>query len=220
MEKSIYSKFLEKFVAAAKKWRTGDPSDDSNNNGALISKEHLEKVEERSGCCRRTNLSPADISLLFCVPPQVRTFVALAKSEGGIVHCGEGVDQLDLPKRNAGGYFMPATIITGISDSSRVMQEEIFGPVTCVSPFDTEDEAVSRANGVRYGLSATVWSRDVARVHRVAKQIQAGLVWTNCWMVRDLNLPFGGMKNSGVGREGGRDSFHFFTEVKSISIKH
>lgn len=146
--------------------------------------------------------------------------MALARSEGGVVHCGEGVDKLDLPGRNAGGYFMPATIITGVSDSSRVMQEEIFGPVTCVSPFDTEDEAVSRANGVRYGLGAVVWSRDVARVHRVVKRIQAGVVWTNCWLVRDLNLPFGGMKRSGVGREGGKDSYDFFTEVKSISIKH
>lgn len=130
------------------------------------------------------------------------------------------MDKLDLPERNASGYFMPATVVTDVSDSSRVMQEEIFGPVTCVSPFDAEHEAVSRANGVRYGLSATVWSRDVARVHRVARRIQAGLVWTNCWMVRDLNLPFGGMKNSGVGREGGRDSYHFFTEVKSVSIRH
>ncbi|XP_035766347.1 2-aminomuconic semialdehyde dehydrogenase [Neolamprologus brichardi] len=111
-------------------------------------------------------------------------------------------------------------IITGISDSSRVMQEEIFGPVTCISPFDTEDEAVARGNGVRYGLSATVWSKDVGKVHRVAQRLQAGLVWTNCWLVRDLNLPFGGMKNSGVGREGGKDSYHFFTEVKSITIKH
>lgn len=146
--------------------------------------------------------------------------MALAKSEGGVVHCGEGVDELGLPERNARGYFMAATVVTGISDGSRVMQEEIFGPVTCVSPFDTEDEAVSRANGVRYGLSAAVWSRDVGRVHRVARRVQAGLVWTNCWLVRDLNLPFGGMKHSGVGREGGRDSYHFFTEVKSVSIKH
>ncbi|XP_029965796.1 2-aminomuconic semialdehyde dehydrogenase isoform X3 [Salarias fasciatus] len=151
---------------------------------------------------------------------QVRSFVALAKSEGGTIHCGEGVDELDLPEENKAGYFMPATVISGVSDSSRVMQDEIFGPVTCVSPFDTEDEAVSRGNGVRYGLSATVWSRDVGRVHRVARRLQAGLVWTNCWMVRDLNLPFGGMKNSGVGREGGKDSYHFFTEVKSITIKH
>ncbi|XP_041815074.1 2-aminomuconic semialdehyde dehydrogenase isoform X2 [Chelmon rostratus] len=193
VERSIYSEFLEKFVAAAKKWKTGVPSDPSNNNGALISKEHLQKV---------------------------RSFIALAKSEGGIIHCGEGVDQLVLPERNANGYFMPATVISGLPDSSRVMQEEIFGPVTCISPFDTEDEAVSKGNGVRYGLSATVWSRDVGKVHRMAKRLQAGLVWTNCWLVRDLNLPFGGMKNSGVGREGGKDSYHFFTEVKSVTIKH
>lgn len=115
---------------------------------------------------------------------------------------------------------MPATVISGISDSSRVMQEEIFGPVVCISLFDTEDEAVSKGNGVRYGLAATVWSRDVGKVHRVAKRLQAGLVWTNCWLVRDLNLPFGGMKRSGVGREGGKDSYHFFTEVKSVTIKH
>ncbi|KAF3849792.1 hypothetical protein F7725_019511 [Dissostichus mawsoni] len=177
VEGSIYSEFLERFVAAAKKWKTGAPSDPSNDNGALISKEHLEKV---------------------------RSFVALAKSEGGTVHCGEGVDQLHLPERNAKGYFMPATVISGISDSSRVMQEEIFGPVTCVSPFDSEEEAVSKGNGVRYGLAATVWSQDVGKVHRMARKIQAGLVWTNCWLVRDLNLPFGGMKNSGVGRRGER----------------
>ncbi|MEQ2169485.1 Aldehyde dehydrogenase 8 member A1 [Goodea atripinnis] len=193
VERSIYSEFLEKFVAAARKWKTGDPSDPSNHNGALISKEHLEKV---------------------------RSFVALAKSEGAVIHCGEGVDHLDLPEPNKSGYFMPPTVISGISDCSRVMQEEIFGPVTCICPFDTEDEAVVRGNGVRYGLSATVWSRDVGRVHRLAQRLQVGLVWTNCWLVRDLNLPFGGMKHSGVGREGGKDSYHFFTEVKSITIKH
>ncbi|XP_024912401.1 2-aminomuconic semialdehyde dehydrogenase isoform X3 [Cynoglossus semilaevis] len=151
---------------------------------------------------------------------QVRSFVAVAKSEGATIHCGEGVDHLDLPQENKSGYYMPATVISGVSDSSHVMQEEIFGPVTCVSPFDTEDEAVRRANGVRYGLAATVWSKDVGKVHRLAKQLQAGLVWTNCWLVRDLNLPFGGMKSSGVGREGGKDSYHFFTEVKSVTIKY
>ncbi|KAL2082456.1 hypothetical protein ACEWY4_022274 [Coilia grayii] len=192
VERSIFPEFLEKFVAAARKWKTGDPSDVSSNNGALISKEHLEKV---------------------------RGFVKLAREEGAQVHCGEGVDALDLPARNLGGYFMPATVISGVKDSSRVMQEEIFGPVTCLAPFDLEEEAVSRANGVRYGLAATVWSRDVGRVHRVARRLQAGLVWTNCWLVRDLNLPFGGMKNSGVGREGGKDSYHFFTEVKTVTIK-
>ncbi|XP_029351672.1 2-aminomuconic semialdehyde dehydrogenase isoform X3 [Echeneis naucrates] len=151
---------------------------------------------------------------------QVRSFVALAKSEGGIIHCGEGVDQLDLPQQNNSGYFMPATVISGVSDSSRVMQEEIFGPVTCVSPFDTEEEAVSKGNGVRYGLACTVWSRDVGKIHRMARRLHTGLVWTNCWLVRDLNLPFGGMKHSGVGREGGKDSYHFFTEVKTVAIKH
>lgn len=146
--------------------------------------------------------------------------MALAKAEGAQVHCGEGVDELVLPAPNASGYFMLPTVITGVADSSAVMQEEIFGPVTCVTPFDTEEEAVSRANGVRYGLSAAVWSRDVGRVHRVARQLQAGIVWTNCWLIRDLNLPFGGMKCSGIGREGGKDSYHFFTEVKSITVKH
>ncbi|KAM8832003.1 2-aminomuconic semialdehyde dehydrogenase isoform 2-T2 [Spinachia spinachia] len=192
VERSIYPEFLQRFVAAAKKWTTGAPSDPGSSNGALISREHLEKV---------------------------RSFVALARSEGGTVHCGEGVDRLDLPERNANGYFMPATVVSGMSEGSRVMQEEIFGPVTCVGAFDTEDEAVALGNGVRYGLSATVWSRDVGRVHRVARRLQAGLVWTNCWLLRDLNLPFGGMKSSGVGREGGKDSYHFFTEVKTITIK-
>ncbi|KTF74574.1 hypothetical protein cypCar_00032998 [Cyprinus carpio] len=193
VERSIYPEFLARFVEAARQWKTGVPSDPSNDNGALISKEHLQKV---------------------------KGYVALALEEGAQVHCGEGVDKLILPQPNASGYFMLPTIISGVKDSSALMQEEIFGPVTCVTPFDEEEEVISRANDVRYGLSATVWSRDVGRVHRVARKLQAGLVWTNCWLVRDLNLPFGGMKNSGIGREGGKDSYHFFTEVKSITIKH
>ncbi|XP_077074249.1 2-aminomuconic semialdehyde dehydrogenase [Siphateles boraxobius] len=193
VERSIYPEFLTRFVEAVRQWKTGVPSDPSNNNGALISKEHLQKV---------------------------KGYVALALAEGAQVHCGEGVDNLTLPQHNADGYFMLPTVISGVKDSSALMQEEIFGPVTCVTPFDEEEEVISRANGVRYGLSATVWSRDVGRIHRVARKLQAGLVWTNCWLVRDLNLPFGGMKNSGIGREGGKDSFHFFTEVKVITIKH
>ncbi|XP_055043844.2 2-aminomuconic semialdehyde dehydrogenase [Misgurnus anguillicaudatus] len=193
VERSIYPEFLARFVEAAQQWKTGVPTDPSNNNGALISKEHLEKV---------------------------RRYVALALAEGAQVHCGEGVDKLNLPQRNAGGYFMLPTVISGVADTSALMQEEIFGPVTCVTPFDKEEEVISRANAVRYGLSAAVWSRDVGRVHRVARKLQAGLVWTNCWLIRDLNLPFGGMKSSGIGREGGKDSYHFFTEVKTIAIKH
>lgn len=192
VEQSIFHEFLEKFVAAARKWSTGDPMDVTNKNGALISKEHLEKV---------------------------RSYIRLARDEGAQVHCGEGVDSLGLPEHNRGGYFLLPTILSGVADTSRVMQEEIFGPVTCVAPFVIEAEAVRRANSVRYGLAATVWSRDVSRIHRVARQLEAGLVWTNCWLIRDLNLPFGGMKNSGVGREGGEDSYHFFTEVKTVTIK-
>ncbi|XP_077366740.1 2-aminomuconic semialdehyde dehydrogenase [Festucalex cinctus] len=193
VERSVYGAFLETFVAAARKWTTGVPSDPGSSNGALISKEHLEKV---------------------------RGFVALAKSEGATVHCGEGVDPLALPQRNADGYFMAATVISGVRQDSRLMQEEIFGPVACVVPFDGEEQALALANDVRYGLAAAVWSRDVAKVHRVAGGLQAGLVWTNCWLVRDLKMPFGGMKSSGVGREGGKDSYRFFTEVKSVTVKY
>lgn len=115
---------------------------------------------------------------------------------------------------------MLPTVITDIKDESCCMKEEIFGPVTCVVPFDSEDEVIQRANSVKYGLAATVWSSNVGRIHRVAKKLQSGLVWTNCWLIRELNLPFGGMKSSGVGREGAKDSYEFFTEVKTITIKH
>uniref|UniRef100_W5NH96 2-aminomuconic semialdehyde dehydrogenase n=2 Tax=Lepisosteus oculatus TaxID=7918 RepID=W5NH96_LEPOC len=193
VERSIYSEFLQRFVEAAQKYKTGVPTDTTVHNGALISKEHLEKV---------------------------KGYVKLALAEGGKVLCGEGISSLDLPERNKSGYFMLPTVITDISDESRCMQEEIFGPVTCIVPFDSEEEVIRRANNVKYGLSAVVWSRDVGRVHRVAKQLQAGLVWTNCWLIRDLNLPFGGMKYSGIGREGAKDSYDFFTEVKTIAVKH
>ncbi|XP_069743380.1 2-aminomuconic semialdehyde dehydrogenase isoform X2 [Narcine bancroftii] len=193
VQKNIYSEFLEKFVEGARKWKVGIPSDPTANMGALISREHLEKV---------------------------KSYINLAKNEGAKILCGEGIDSLNIPEKNRTGYFLLPTVITEIMDSSRCMQEEIFGPVTCVVPFETEEEVIQRANNVKYGLAATVWSRDVGRVHRVAKKLHTGMVWTNCWLIRDLNLPFGGMKASGVGREGAKDSFEFFTEVKTITIKH
>ncbi|KAM9241065.1 2-aminomuconic semialdehyde dehydrogenase isoform 2-T2 [Leptosomus discolor] len=193
VQRGIYSEFLKRFVAEAKKWKVGNPSDPTVDVGALISKEHLEKV---------------------------RSYVKKAQAEGARVLCGEGVDSLALPTGNQKGYFMLPTVIAEVKDESCCMQEEIFGPVTCVVAFDTEEEVIERANSVKYGLAATVWSSNVGRVHRVAQRLQSGLVWTNCWLVRDLNLPFGGMKASGIGREGAKDSYEFFTEVKTITIKH
>ncbi|KAM7119196.1 2-aminomuconic semialdehyde dehydrogenase isoform 2-T2 [Ciconia maguari] len=193
VQRGIYSEFLKRFVAEAKKWKVGNPSDPTVDVGALISKEHLEKV---------------------------RSYVKKAQAEGARVLCGEGVDSLALPTGNQKGYFMLPTVIAEVKDESCCMQEEIFGPVTCVVAFDTEEEVIKRANSVKYGLAATVWSSNVGRVHRVAQRLQSGLVWTNCWLVRDLNLPFGGMKASGIGREGAKDSYEFFTEVKTITIKH
>ncbi|XP_077782096.1 2-aminomuconic semialdehyde dehydrogenase isoform X2 [Podarcis muralis] len=193
VQRNICNEFLRRFVEAVKKWKVGNPSDPTIDQGALISKEHLAKV---------------------------KNYVKKAESEGGKILCGEGIDTLTLPTRNRNGYFMLPTVITELADDSSCMQDEIFGPVTCVTVFDTEEEVIRRANGVKYGLAATVWSRDVGRVHRVAKKLQCGLVWTNCWLIRDLNLPFGGMKASGVGREGAKDSYEFFTEVKTITIKH
>uniref|UniRef100_A0A8D0H4K3 2-aminomuconic semialdehyde dehydrogenase n=1 Tax=Sphenodon punctatus TaxID=8508 RepID=A0A8D0H4K3_SPHPU len=193
VQRSIYNEFLKRFVEAAKKLKVGSPSDPTADMGALISKEHLAKVSN---------------------------YVKVAQAEGARILCGEGVDTLNIPSRNQTGYFMPPTVITDIQDDSCCMQEEIFGPVTCVVVFDTEEEVISRANSVKYGLAATIWSSNVGRVHRVAKRLQSGLVWTNCWLIRDLNLPFGGMKASGIGREGAKESYEFFTEVKTITIKH
>ncbi|XP_006885028.1 PREDICTED: aldehyde dehydrogenase family 8 member A1 isoform X2 [Elephantulus edwardii] len=169
-----------------------------------------------------------DANLEECIPVtvrssfanQVRSYVEKARAEGARILCGEGVEKLSLPPQNQAGYFMLPTVITDIRDESSCMKEEIFGPLTCIVPFDSEEEVIKRANSVKYGLAATVWSRDVGRIHRVAKKLQAGLVWTNCWLIRELNLPFGGMKSSGIGREGAKDSYDFFTEIKTITVKH
>uniref|UniRef100_V9KKH3 2-aminomuconic semialdehyde dehydrogenase n=1 Tax=Callorhinchus milii TaxID=7868 RepID=V9KKH3_CALMI len=193
VQKNLYKAFLEKFVEASRKWKVGLPSDLTANMGALISKEHLQKV---------------------------KGYISQAQKEGGKILCGEGIESLDIPDKNKMGYFLLPTVITDMMDDSCCMQEEIFGPVTCVVPFETEEEVIQRANNVKFGLAATVWSQDVGRVHRVAKKLHTGMVWTNCWLIRDLNLPFGGMKASGVGREGAKDSFEFFTEVKTITMKH
>ncbi|HEV7486017.1 MAG TPA: aldehyde dehydrogenase [Thermoanaerobaculia bacterium] len=143
---------------------------------------------------------------------KVLGYIDLATKEGGtIVAGGHRVDRT--------GYFVEPTIITGLGCDCRVLQEEIFGPVVTITPFDSEDEAVSFANSTRYGLSATVWTRDLSRAHRVAANLDAGTIWINCWLLRDLRVPFGGMKESGVGREGGFESLNFFTEAKNVCVK-
>ena len=185
VERSIHDQFVERFVAATKQLRIGDPLDPATDVGALISEAHLQKVTG---------------------------YLALAKEEGGtIVTGGRRVDRK--------GFFVEPAVITGLDCNCRVLQEEIFGPVVTITPFDSETDAISFANSTRYGLSASVWTRDLQRAHRVAAALDAGTVWINCWLLRDLRVPFGGMKDSGVGREGGFDSLNFFTEAKNVCVK-
>lgn len=193
VQRGIYDKFLEKFVEKTRQLQVGSPKDPATNLGALISKEHLAKV---------------------------LGYVKIAVNEGGEIVCGEGKDPpLKLLSPHAEGYFMQPTVITGLADNTRCMQEEIFGPVVAISPFDSEEEAIKRANGVQYGLCAVVWTENVSRTHRVSQRLQAGTVWCNCWLVRDLNMPFGGVKASGIGREGATESYEFYTEAKTVCIK-
>jgi aminomuconate-semialdehyde/2-hydroxymuconate-6-semialdehyde dehydrogenase len=185
VERAIYDTFVERFVAATKKLRIGDPADATTDVGALISEAHLQKVTG---------------------------YLALAKEEGGtILTGGDRVDRA--------GYFLEPAVITGLTCECRVLQEEIFGPVVTITPFEDDADAIRSANSTRYGLSATVWTRDLQRAHRVAAALHAGTVWINCWLLRDLRVPFGGMKESGVGREGGFESLNFFTEAKNVCVK-
>jgi len=191
VEKPIYDEFLDRFLAATRKLRIGDPLEPATEVGALVSDAHRNKVEG---------------------------YVALAREEGGRILTG-GKRPADLPERVRGGYFLEPTVVAGLDCSRRVMQEEIFGPVVTVTPFASPEEAIALANGTRYGLSASVWTRDLQKAHRVAAALESGTVWVNTWLLRDLRVPFGGMKESGVGREGGFESLAFFTEAKNVCVK-
>jgi len=144
---------------------------------------------------------------------KILSYVELAKQEGGTVLCGGKEAATDL-----GGWFIEPTVIEGLSETCRTNQEEIFGPVVTLQPFDTEEEVLQYANGTKYGLASTVWTSDLTRAHRVAAQLHTGIVWINCWLIRDLRTPFGGVKHSGVGREGGWEALRFFTEPKNVCI--
>jgi aminomuconate-semialdehyde/2-hydroxymuconate-6-semialdehyde dehydrogenase len=191
VERPIYEKFKKEFVKRTQFLKVGDPFSELSDQGAMVSKDHMEKV---------------------------MSYVALAEVEGGTILCGG--KQLKLKGELENGYYLQPTIIEGLAPSCRTNQEEIFGPVVTITPFDTEEEVLEYANGTVYGLSATVWTQDISRANRLAEQLQAGVVWVNCWLMRDLRTPFGGVKNSGVGREGGLEALRFFTETKNVCIKY
>lgn len=191
VQRTIYPAFLEKFIESTKQFKAGDPQVASSNMGALISKGHLDKV---------------------------MSYVNLAKQEGGTVVVG-GRRPPQLPERCKNGFFLEPTVITGLPPSARCNQEEIFGPVVTIIPFDTEDDAIRIANGTIYGLSASVWTNNVRRANRVSQKLDVGYVWINCWLIRDLRMPFGGVKASGIGREGGKFAMDFYTEVKAVCSK-
>ncbi|MEL6252595.1 MAG: aldehyde dehydrogenase [Bacteroidota bacterium] len=189
VESSIYERFKKDFVDRTKALKVGHPSEDSSNMGALVSKAHYEKV---------------------------LSYIQLAKEEGGtILAGGEAV----FPEGYEKGWYISPTIIEGLPHDCRTNQEEIFGPVVTIMPFETEEEALLYANSTEYGLSSTIWTENLSRAHRIGKNIHAGIVWINCWLLRDLRTPFGGVKNSGVGREGGFEALRFFTEPKNICIQ-
>jgi aminomuconate-semialdehyde/2-hydroxymuconate-6-semialdehyde dehydrogenase len=190
IEENIYEKFKAEFVEATKKLTLGDPLEDNISQGAIVSKAHFEKI---NGC------------------------IDTAKKEGGKILCGGNA--IKLKERCANGYFIEPTVIEGLGPDCQTNQEEIFGPVVTLQSFKTEEEALQLANATQYGLAATIWTQDISRANRVAAKVESGIIWVNCWLLRDLRTPFGGMKNSGVGREGGWEALRFFTEAKNVCIE-
>jgi len=191
VQRSIYADFRERYLAKVRALRVGDPREASTDLGALVSREHFEKV---MGC------------------------IAQARAEGGEVLCGG--DALALPGALAGGWYVAPTVLEGLAPETTTNQQEIFGPVVSLIPFDDDEDALAIANGTGYGLAASLWTRDLSRAHRFGARLDFGIVWINCWLLRDLRTPFGGTRQSGVGREGGVEALRFFTEAKNICIRY
>ncbi len=220
VERPLYDRFRKDFVSRVSALKVGDPLEADTDVGAIVSKQHFDKI---------------------------MSYIELAREEGGTILTGgnsvnlpaetqrrgaesietrpvESVPQIENPHSalripQLKGWYIEPTVIEGLPHDCRTNQEEIFGPVVTIMPFDTEDEVLAYANSVRYGLSATVWTENLSRAHRVASRLGAGIVWINCWLLRDLRTPFGGVKDSGVGREGGFQALKFFTEEKNVCIK-
>jgi aminomuconate-semialdehyde/2-hydroxymuconate-6-semialdehyde dehydrogenase len=190
VEASCYEEFKRQFVEKVQALKVGDPRLPQTDQGALVSKAHWEKVN---------------------------SYIELAKKEGGKILCGGKPPIIE--GRCSQGWFMQPTVIEGLPSNCRTNQEEIFGPVVTLIPFKNESEVIEYANSVVYGLAASIWTENLDRAHRLADQIKAGVVWINCWLLRDLRTPFGGMKSSGVGREGGLEALKFFTETKNVCIR-
>jgi len=192
VEKSLYPKFRDMLVEKAKKMKVGDPQNPTTKMGAVVSKDHRDKI---------------------------LSYIDLARSEGGKILCGGNATTPENEPHLSEGYYIQPTIIEGLNFDCRVNQEEIFGPVVTIQPFESDEEAVYFANSTEYGLAATVWTKDLKRAHNMAAALDTGIVWVNCWLLRDLRTPFGGVKNSGVGREGGFEALQFFTEPQNVCIK-
>jgi len=191
VERSIYDKFKTEFVKRTRFLKVGDPFSTVTDMGALVSKAHMEKV---------------------------MSYLALAEVEGGTILCGGKA--VKVKGEYEEGYFLQPAVIEGLPIGCRTNQEEIFGPVVTITPFDKEEDVLAMANGTDFGLSATVWTKDITRANRISEKLHAGIVWINCWLLRDLRTPFGGVKNSGVGREGGLEALRFFTETKNVCVKY
>lgn len=190
IEGSIYERFKKDFVGLAQELKIGDPLSEDTQQGAIVSQAHKEKI-------------------LY--------YIQLAKEEGGAVLCGG--EAFAPSGRCKDGWFIRPTVIEGLPYHCRTNQEEIFGPVVTLIPFDSEEEVLTYANSIHYGLASILWTENLTRAHRIAAALQTGIVWINCWMLRDLRTPFGGMKHSGVGREGGFEALRFFTEAKNVCVK-
>ena len=191
IQRSIYDQFREDFVNRVKEIVVGDPQHAGSDQGAIVSRQHFEKI---LGC------------------------IETAREEGGNILCGGNA--VRVAGRCANGWFIEPTVIEGLDIASATNQNEIFGPVVSIEPFEDKEDAIRKANDCQYGLSATIWTSDIGVAHRAAEEIEAGIVWINCWLARDLRTPFGGMKQSGLGREGGVEAMRFWTEPKNVCIRY